>query len=285
MKNSLKYKDFKNNNIDEYILNLFDKEANKRKKIEESESYDSFNQKIINLFIGKRKFEITNNLFNFYKSSTLYVCNDCLELYDLEISFKRHIKKCSKIIAGSYVVYHDENIKIFKIQGLDNISICQNICNIGRCFIKNKTLFWDIENYNFFLLFENNIFAGYFSEEILNSDNNLSCITIFPDFQKKGYGLLLVDFSYYLKKGTCEKPLSVDGINLYNKYWKNKIFLYLKKNNGKSKSIKNIADDLNMNEDDVITGLNLLNAKLSKRISVKNIKIKNINFVKIQCIL
>ncbi|EQB60386.1 histone acetyltransferase esa1 [Vairimorpha apis BRL 01] len=185
MKNSLKYKDFKNNNIDEYILNLFDKEANKRKKIEESESYDSFNQKIINLFIGKRKFEITNNLFNFYKSSTLYVCNDCLELYDLEISFKRHIKKCSKIIAGSYVVYHDENIKILKIQGLDNISICQNICNIG-----------------------------YFSEEILNSDNNLSCITIFPDFQKKGYGLLLVDFSYYLKKGTCEKPLS----QIYNKY-------------------------------------------------------------------
>ena len=36
MKNSLKYKNFKNNNIDEYILNLFDKEANKRKKIEEN---------------------------------------------------------------------------------------------------------------------------------------------------------------------------------------------------------------------------------------------------------
>lgn len=55
--------------------------------------------------------------------------------------------------------------------------------------------------------------VGYFSREKRSEVNHLACILTMPHRQRKGYGSLLIDFSYTLariaeKPGSPERPLS-----------------------------------------------------------------------------
>lgn len=263
-------------------MKIKDKESEQIKKMK----FNNYkNDKILYLILGDRKYNLDTEQYNLNESDTIYFCNDCLEQYGEDISYKRHIKKCKKFILGSHIVYKENNLVVYKLFGSNNIPVSQNLCILGKCFIKHKTLYWDIDNYNFYIMYDNNNLVGFFSDEMYNETNNLSCILVLPDSQKKGYGTLLVDLSYHFKQGTCERPLSEDGEILFKKYWKSKIYNYLKKNCGRKVSINKISEDLNMLSDDVIEGLKLLNCKLDVFLIIKGIEKTNSRFLNKNCIV
>jgi len=63
---------------------------------------------------------------------------------------------------------------------------------------------------------------------------NLACIMTLPQYQRKGYGMLMIEFSYELsrragKVGTPERPLSDLGLRSYLAYWVSTIIRFLRR--------------------------------------------------------
>eukprot|EP00041_Stephanoeca_diplocostata_P024083 m.602863 g.602863 ORF g.602863 m.602863 type:complete len:171 (+) comp22451_c0_seq18:2249-2761(+) len=107
--------------------------------------------------------------------------------------------------------------------------------------------------------------VGYFSKEKNSCLNyNLSCILTFPHHQRRGYGQLLIDFSYHLSRregkiGTPEKPLSDLGLLAYRRYWTDVIFEYLlSRDKDDTVSIERMSQKTGVNPYDIISTLQSL---------------------------
>ena len=205
------------------------------------------------------------------RNSVLYICEFCLKYMNSDYVAWRHKLKCPAKHPPGDEIYRHGSISFFEVDGRKNPVYCQNLCLLAKLFLGSKTLYYDVEPFLFYVLCEYDDlgyhFVGYFSKEKrASSQNNVSCILTLPIHQRKGYGNLLIDFSYLLtrveeKTGSPEKPLSDMGLVSYRNYWRLVISKYLldtlpeDKTEKKGMSIRKISDDTGMVPDDVISAL------------------------------
>jgi hypothetical protein len=83
----------------------------------------------------------------------------------------------------------------------------QNLSLFAKLFLDTKSVFYDVTTFLYYLLVyrDSSIpnakpqVVGFFSKEKLSWDNNnLACILVFPPWQKKGFGQVLMGVSYVL---------------------------------------------------------------------------------------
>ncbi|KAI7898663.1 acyl-CoA N-acyltransferase [Cokeromyces recurvatus] len=197
----------------------------------------------------------------------LYICDTCLRYMNKEVHLANHKALCKAKKPPGKVIYANDQVKVYEIDGHEHKFYCQNLCLLAKLFLDNKTLYYDTDGFKFYVLTERNMIyksvdsmIGYFSKEKISYDNyNLACIMTLPSHQRRGYGRLLIELSYELSKregkiGSPEKPLSPLGYLGYHSYWSSTIVSVLLKCRGNI-TIEEICRETYISEDDVINTL------------------------------
>ncbi|KAK9337347.1 hypothetical protein LIPSTDRAFT_49599 [Lipomyces starkeyi NRRL Y-11557] len=205
------------------------------------------------------------------EADCLYICEFCLSYYGSIKQFQRHRVKCQLQHPPGNEIYRDENVSFFEIDGRRQRTWCRNLCLLSKLFLDHKTLYYDVDPFLFYCMTRRDELGhhlvGYFSKEKESAEQyNVACILTLPQYQRLGYGKLLIDFSYELSKkegklGSPEKPLSDLGLLSYRAYWSDTIIELLadEERDAKETTIEEIAATTSMTTQDVLHTLQTLN--------------------------
>ncbi|KAM0719319.1 hypothetical protein Q7P37_005224 [Cladosporium fusiforme] len=161
------------------------------------------------------------------------------------------------------VVYEKDGYAIQKIDGDEHKLFAQNLSLFAKLFLDTKSVFFDVSSFLYYLLIQlpspqpeqlngdappalpsQPQIVGFYSKEKMSWDNNnLACILVFPPWQRKGLGQLLIG-------------ASARGLKGYVAYWCREVARYIVEAPGKKTvSVKSISDATWIMPEDVVMAL------------------------------
>lgn len=206
----------------------------------------------------------------FTEADMVYICEFCLSYYDSLKPFQRHRAKCTLLHPPGNEIYRDDYVSFFEIDGRRQRRWCRNLCLLSKLFLDHKTLYYDVDPFLFYCMTTRDDhgchLVGYFSKEKESAEGyNVACILTLPQYQRMGFGKLLIAFSYELSKregklGSPEKPLSDLGLLGYRAYWAETVVdLLTEEGRGGEVSVEEIGSLSAMTTGDVLHTLQNLN--------------------------
>jgi hypothetical protein len=176
-------------------------------------------------------------------TDVLYVCRYCFRYTCDAAAYAGHNGVCEfRKTPPGIKVYEHGGYAVWEVDGEDQKLFAQNLSLFAKLFLDHKSVFFDVTSFLYYILTftdpndaDDYYVLGYFSKEKLSWDpNNLACILIFPPYQHKQLGKLLMGVSYKLSAweweegsiGGPERPLSEMGRRSYTRFWEERIARY-----------------------------------------------------------
>lgn len=173
-------------------------------------------------------------------TETLYVCGWCFRYSCDKDAFAGHTTLCEhRPSPPGTRIYEDGGYSVWEVDGEDRKLFAQNLSLFAKLFLDHKSVLFDVSFFLYYLLVYTDPddptdyrVLGYFSKEKMSWDpNNLACILIFPPYQHKQLGKLLMGISYKLsgweresgRIGGPERPLSKMGERSYIRFWEERL--------------------------------------------------------------
>ncbi|XP_062874327.1 histone acetyltransferase KAT6A [Trichomycterus rosablanca] len=216
----------------------------------------------------------------------LYLCEFCLRYMKSRGILYQHMRKCAWFHPPANEIYRKDDVSVFEVDGNVSTIYCQNLCLLAKLFLDHKTLYYDVEPFLFYVLTQNDSkgchLVGYFSKEKhCQQKYNVSCIMILPQYQRKGYGRFLIDFSYLLSKregqpGSPEKPLSDLGRLSYMAYWRSVVLECLHEVRDRKLTIRRLSKVTGICPQDItatLQNLNMLEQRKDRLVLVRREKL------------
>ena len=215
-----------------------------------------------------RDYEVETWYFSPYpkeviRNGTVYICEFCLYYFASKEQLTLHAHSCDLRHPPGTQIYIDGDLSFFELDGHIQKNYCRNISLLSKLFLDHKSLYYDVDVFMFYVLCRRDEYGyqvvGYFSKEKISEQGyNLACILTLPYEQRKGYGKILIDFSYLLSRkdrriAGPEKPLSDLGLLSYRAYWLEIILEELSKN--RATSIQAISRSSYIAEEDILGAL------------------------------
>ncbi|PWW80568.1 hypothetical protein C7212DRAFT_274765 [Tuber magnatum] len=205
-------------------------------------------------------------------SERIYVCEHCFSYTPEASELLLHKPFChlSEEPLGKLVYAHN-GFSIYEVDGEEHPLFCQCLSLFAKLFLDTKSISYDVEPFLFYTLVEGQHggkrIVGFFSKEKMSWDGNiLACILIFPPYQRRGLGKILISFSYVLargegKLGGPEKPLSDLGQKGYKSYWTSVLAAaILNRKLKKSATITDLSQETWIHQEDVVATLKSMGA-------------------------
>lgn len=207
------------------------------------------------------------------KIDRLYICQWCFRYSKELMPFVSHTRACQlkeSAPPGSLIYEHGE-VAIYEMDGGEHKMYTQNLSLFAKLFLDTKSVFYDVTTFRYYALtFFDAVTAqrqvvGFFSKEKMSWDNNnLACILVFPPWQRRGLGQILMGTSYELSRregrlGGPEKPLSSLGRKGYLAYWSASIARAILSAPKEKLSVQDIVQHTWILPEDVITALTVMN--------------------------
>lgn len=195
------------------------------------------------------------------KNGEVFLCEFCLYYFSSLQQLAAHASTCELRHPPGICIYDDGFVSFFELNGYVHKNYCRNLSLLSKLFLDHKSLYYDVDVFMFYVMCKKEPngyqIVGYFSKEKISEQGyNLACILTLPYEQRKGYGKLLIDFSYMLSRregriAGPEKPLSDLGLLSYRAYWIEVILEELSKTN--ETSIHEISTRTFIAEDDILS--------------------------------